>query len=172
MPQPGPPPEPPPPQLRRATGADAAAVSACVRVAYTPYIKRIGQTPGPLCDDYTVLLKNHQVWVLESTGEIIGLLVLIDKETHLLLDNVAVRPEQQGKGFGKRLLQFAESEAFRRGYTELQLYTHEKMLENRALYERLGYETFARRKERGLKRVYMRKQLGAERGTTYANRQG
>jgi len=37
------------------------------------------------------------------------------------------------------------------------------MTENRALYERLGYEEFARRTEKGFKRVYMRKILAARR---------
>ena len=53
------------------------------------------------------------------------------------------------------------SPAHRKGFTAIELYTHELMTENIALYRRLGYEEFARRAEKGYKRVYMRKALGA-----------
>jgi hypothetical protein len=36
---------------------------------------------------------------------------------------------RQGIGLGRRLLAFAEAEALRRGYREIRLYTHQKMLE-------------------------------------------
>lgn len=99
------------------------------------------------------------MWVLETDQVLIGFVILIAKEDHALLDNVAVYPEHHGKGWGRRLITLAESEARRLGYSEMQLYTHEGMRQNRDLYKRLGYEEFAKRFERGLPRVYMRKPL-------------
>lgn len=57
------------------------------------------------------------------------------------------------------LLRLAEQRALAAGFNAIHLYTHEKMLENRALYTRIGYQEYARRTEQGLPRVYMRKLL-------------
>jgi ribosomal protein S18 acetylase RimI-like enzyme len=85
---------------------------------------------------------------------------LIDQDGHLLLDNIAVAPEAQGEGLGKKLVAFAESEALRRGFTELRLYTNEKMTENLTLYPRLGFEETHRGRQAGYDRVFFRKRLG------------
>ena len=58
-----------------------------------------------------------------------------------------------------RGLERAESEARQLGYGHLDLYTHERMTENVALYARIGYTEVDRRTERGFPRVYMRKRL-------------
>ena len=72
---------------------------------------------------------------------------------------VAVDPKHRGKGVGKALLQFAEAEARRRGYSDIHLYTNVVMTENQLLYSRIGYAEYARREEDGFSRVYMRKVL-------------
>ena len=43
--------------------------------------------------------------------------------------------------------------------SELRLYTHELMVENIALYQRLGYREVERRQEDGFRRVFMRKPI-------------
>ena len=145
--------------LRRAVPADADAVTECAKAAYEPYVAALGARPGPLLDDYAELIRRHRVWVLETEQTLVGFVILIEKKEHALLDNVAVYPEHHGKGWGRRLIALAETEARRSGYGEIQLYTHEGMQQNRDLYKRLGYEEFAERFERGLPRVYMRKPL-------------
>ncbi len=92
-------------------------------------------------------------------GAIAGIIVLLPKEDHLLLDNVAVAANQQGRGSGRRLIAFAEAEARRRGYGEIRLYTHQTMHENIALYPRLGYEETGRGTEDGYQRVFFRKRV-------------
>ena len=144
---------------RPATAADAAGVSECVRAAYTHYIERMGTPPGPMLDDYVQVVRDHRAYVVDDGGEVVGVLVLMDKESGILLDNVAVSPQRQGEGIGRRLIEHAESEARRLGHRHLDLYTHEKMTENIAMYGRIGYEEVERRTERGFPRVYMRKRL-------------
>ena len=146
-------------EVRAAVAADAAGIAECVRAAYVPYVERIGRPPGPMLDDYDRVVREHRAYVLEEGGEIVGALVLIEKEDGLLLDNVAVLPARHGEGIGRRLLEHAESEARRLGYGHLDLYTHERMTENVALYARIGYVEVDRRTERGFPRVYMRKRL-------------
>lgn len=153
------PPAPFHPAIRIANIADAAVVHAIVDAAYRSYIPRIGKPPGPMLDDYAKQIAEGQVWILASAGDILGILVLEDTPGGLLLDNIAVAPDQQGKGHGRTLLGFAEAEATRRGCNEIHLYTNALMTENIALYRRIGYLETSRATENGFDRVYMAKRL-------------
>jgi ribosomal protein S18 acetylase RimI-like enzyme len=147
------------PIIRAASTADRPAVERIVRAAYTKYIARIGKPPGPMCDDYAGRIAEQAVWVLIASGEIAGIIVLLEQDGHLLLDNVAVDPRHQGKGIGRALIDFAEQEARRRSQAEIRLYTHQAMHENIALYSRLGYEETGRGEQAGFQRVFFRKTL-------------
>jgi GNAT superfamily N-acetyltransferase len=148
--------------LRTARPDDCAAVETIVNAAYSVYIGRIGKAPGPMLDDYSGLIASGAVSVLEDPdGVIAALIVLLAKPDHLLLDNIAVHPDRQGRGLGRRLIAFAESEALRLGYDlGLRLYTHERMTENIALYTRLGFRETGRGHDAGYDRVFMKKALG------------
>jgi len=148
--------------LRTALPEDRAAVEAIVDAAYSVYVQRIGKPPGPMLDDYAGLIASGAVSVLEDPdGVIAALIVLLPKPDHLRLDNIAVRPDRQGQGLGRRLITFAESKARGLGYPELRLYTHEKMAENIALYTRLGFRETGRGQESGYDRVFITKPIGA-----------
>ena len=108
--------------------------------------------------DYEELTRQGLVHVAESAG-LAGVLVLRAEPDHLLIENVAVEPSRQGSGIGKSLMRFAEQVAHRLHVAEVRLYTHERMVENIAFYESLGYEVTERRPEKGFKRVFMRKRL-------------
>ena len=147
------------PRIRVATGADAPAITQIVEQAYRHYIPRIGKPPGPMLDDYAARVSEGVVWVIEEGGAIAGIIVLLPRPDHLLLDNIAVAPARQGSGLGLRLLAFAEVEAARRGYREIRLYTHQPMTENQRLYAAIGYQETGRGSEAGYDRVFMRKRL-------------
>jgi len=148
------------PRIRSATVADVRAVAQIVEDAYCVYVPRMGKPPGPMLDDYSARVTEGVVWVVEEGTTVVGILVLLPKPDHLLLDNIAVARARQGLGFGRLLLAFAEAEAMRRGYREIHLYTHETMTENQRLYAAIGYEETGRGTEAGYERVFMRKQLG------------
>lgn len=145
---------------RPARSGEANALRQLVVDAYTLYIARMGKPPGPMLDDYARRIADGQAWVLEVNGVITGLIVLEEDGDTLLLDNVAVSPAAQGKGYGRRLIAFAEEEARQRGHVELRLYTNVHMTENIALYERLGFRQAGRVNEKGFERLYMAKRLG------------
>jgi len=148
--------------LRTARPEDRTAVEAIVIAAYSIYVERIGKAPGPMLDDYAGLIAAGAVSVLEDPdGAVAAIIVLLPKPDHLLLDNIAVHPDRQGRGLGRRLIAFAESEARRLGYAELRLYTHERMTENIALYTRLGFRETGRGQEAGYNRVFMTKPIAA-----------
>ena len=146
--------------IRPAEPADRAAVESIVAAAYTKYVERIGKPPGPMLDDYAALIAAGAVslWA-EPDGAITALIVLLPQPDHLLLDNIAVNPERQGQGLGRRLIAFGEMEAQRLGHAELRLYTHATMTENIALYRRLGFVETGRGQQAGYDRVFMTKRI-------------
>lgn len=98
-------------------------------------------------------------WIALGDGEIVGLIVLVAAEDHLLIENVAIDPRHQGKDIGRSLMALAEAYAGDRAIPELRLYTNAAMTENLALYSRLGYREYARGTENELKRVFFSKRL-------------
>lgn len=145
--------------LRAATQADAPLVSACVRAAYERYIERIGKPPASMLEDYARVIEQREVTVAVCSGVIVGVLVLGEANEGFRLFSVAVHPSFQKQGLGRTLLRFAETEAVRRGHEAIHLFTNEKMVENQALYSRIGYVEYDRRIEDGYSRVFMRKRL-------------
>jgi ribosomal protein S18 acetylase RimI-like enzyme len=146
--------------LRPATVADVPRLSELVRASYARYVERLGGPPRPMTDDYTEVVRTHRVTVAERGGEIVGLVVLGVDEEGFFVDNVAVDPSHQGIGVGRALLEHAESAARDAGFDSLYLYTHERMVENLALYSRIGYVEYDRRVNEGARIVYLRKELG------------
>lgn len=153
--------------------ADRAAIEALVERAYAAYLPRMGRRPAPMDDDYGARIAAGQAWVVpegdggrdgggggEKAGGLLALLVLERQPGFLLVDNIAVAEAARGQGLARRLLAFAEAEARRLGYAELQLYTHRSMTENQALYRHLGWELYRWTREKGFERAYFRKAVG------------
>ncbi len=145
--------------IRPARPAEAAAVRDVVLLAYERYIAVIGTQPGPMLDDYNARIAAGQAWVLEDANTIVGVLVLEDGPDCFLLDNIAIRPDQQGSGYGRKLMDFAEAQATGRGWRAVTLYTNSLMTENIAIYTKRGYIQQGRRTEKGFDRIYMVKSL-------------
>jgi GNAT superfamily N-acetyltransferase len=147
------------PIVRPALPGDAAAASACVKAAFSPYIVRMGKPPAPMLLDFPEMIAAGKVWVAEIAGRLVGVLVQYETETGFYIDTVAALPELQGTGVGRALLQFAEREATRRGYDSLYLCTNAKMTENQAFYPKIGYVEYERKIDQGYDRIFYRKTL-------------
>ena len=145
--------------LRPATEADVPRLSELVRAAYERYVERLDGPPRPMTDDYAEVVRTHEVTVAERDGEILGLVVLGVDDEGFFVDNVAVDPSHQGMGVGRALLEHAELAARRAGFDSIYLYTHERLVENLALYSRIGYVEYDRRPHGGACIAYLRKQL-------------
>lgn len=117
--------------IRHARAEDQGTVEAIVHAAYSVYVERIGKPPGPMLDDYALLIDEGLVSLFEDGDG----------------------------GIGRRLIAFAEVEARRFGYAELRLYTHQKMIENIALYARMGFVEIGRGQDGGYDRIFMAKSV-------------
>lgn len=109
--------------------------------------------------DYGALIEAGELKLLEEAGRPVALIVLRPEEDALFVENIAVDPQAQGKGYGRALLAFAEDEARRLGLTAIRLYTNAAMTENLAYYPRLGFRETDRREEDGYNRVFFEKRV-------------
>ncbi|MGX1157862.1 GNAT family N-acetyltransferase [Streptomyces albogriseolus] len=153
-------------RIRPAVAADVPAVKAVVDAAFRPYVARIGVVPVPMEADHAANVAAGRVFVAElpddgGTGpvRVAGLVVLEPRTDHLYLDTVAVRPDAQGAGLGRLLLEFTEARAPALGLPEIRLFTNAMMWENQTIYPRLGYETVERRVTGPYDRIHYRKRL-------------
>lgn len=143
--------------VRPAGAADVPALRAVTDAAYHRYIERIGVVPAPMEADHTGNVAAGRVFV---TGEpVTGLVVVEARGDHLFLDSIAVHPDAQGLGVGRRLLAFVDARARTLGLPEVRLCTNAMMWENQRIYPRYGYEVLERRVEGPYDRVYYRKRL-------------
>ncbi|NNE82688.1 MAG: GNAT family N-acetyltransferase [Alphaproteobacteria bacterium] len=142
-------------RLRRAEQSDAGGLAACIDAAYARYAARLPDLPD-VSADIAEEIAQHQVWVAEIDGTIIGGLVIIPQPGFMQLANVAVHPNHAGAGLGRALLELAETESLDQGYRELRLTTHLDMPNNVRLYEHLGW----RETQREGNKVSMKKLIG------------
>jgi ribosomal protein S18 acetylase RimI-like enzyme len=148
-------------ELRQAVAADAAAVRALSRAAYAKWVPLIGREPKPMTADYEGALARHRFDLAYLGGELAALIETVPEHDHLLVENVAVAPDYQGLGLGRRLMAHAEGLAAAMNYAEIRLYTNARFAENIALYARLGYRV-DREEESALGvTVYMSKRVPA-----------
>jgi N-acetylglutamate synthase-like GNAT family acetyltransferase len=147
------------PALRPARPEDAPSVTALVRAAYARWVPRLGREPAPMTEDDPGLIAAGAVSLLEEAGRLLGVLVLIPEADALLIENVAIAPDAQGRGLGGLLLAEAERVAREIGRRRVRLYTNAAMTENIGFYARRGFVETRRATEHGLHRVYMEKPL-------------
>ncbi|MGH3211023.1 MAG: GNAT family N-acetyltransferase [Streptosporangiaceae bacterium] len=145
------------PRIRQAAAADLPAVREVVTAAYDKYLARMDRPPAPMLRDYAPAVEAGTLWV--TGAPVTGLISLIPQGDSLLIENLAVRPEAQGTGVGRALMDFAELRAGRLRLRRLTLYTHVVMTENQSIYAHLGYREVERKTENGYHRVFMEKPL-------------
>ena len=99
----------------------------------------IGREPTPVTADYELIVRVDPVDLLLLDDELVALVWMAAHPEHLLIENLAVRPPQQGKGYGRRLLAHAEDFTAAQGFSLVRLYTNRLFAANIALYLRAGY---------------------------------
>ena len=143
-------------QIREATAEDSNGLKSCMESAYATYQDRMsGERLPPMDVDYSLEIKNYPTWVAESKGNVLGGLVMTFEHNEATIANIAVDPKVQGQGIGGALMNFAESKAREKGFSELYLATHVMLVENISLYQHLGWEEIGREASK----VFMKKVL-------------
>jgi ribosomal protein S18 acetylase RimI-like enzyme len=127
-------------EMRQAEPGDAPAIAALTRAAYAKWVPLIGREPLPMSVNYAEAVTRHRFDLLEADGALVALIETSPEDQALLIVNVAVRPDAQGRGFGVRLLIHAEELARAAGFAATRLYTNARFAQNLRLYASLGYE--------------------------------
>jgi len=129
---------------RRASSTDVDQVRSLSRLAYAKWADLVGREPLPMTADYAVAVNEHLIDLWEDDGRLIALIEMIACLDHLLIENIAVHPDEQGRGCGGILLKHAEDVACAHGYDELWLFTNAAFVSNIEFYLRRGYEETGR----------------------------
>ena len=129
--------------IRRAEASDAAALATCIEAAYAHYAEKGIDLPA-VSEGIAEDIQDNVVWIGVHDGRIVGGLVLVPREDHAVLANVAVDPSAAGLGLGRALMEQAESESRKLGHNKLKLSTHVDIPENVHLYEHLGWREIHR----------------------------
>jgi ribosomal protein S18 acetylase RimI-like enzyme len=138
---------------------DICAIKQMVDAAYSKYIERIGKLPAAMTAEYDKLVETRNVYVLRADGNVVGSVLLSKEEDSIKVSNLVVDPTVQGRGYGRVLMDYAESMARAEGLAAVTLFTNQKMHENIALYRKIGFTETGRNTEDGFARVFFRKEL-------------
>ena len=142
-------------KIRDATVGDAARIGAIARAAYAKYVSRIGREPAPMLADYDVEIAAHRVVVIEMAGNVGGYMVSWPEVDAYFIETIAVDPDYQGGGLGRRLVEYAAAQARRFQLPALRLYTNAAMTENLSMYAHFGFVETHRVVENGFNRVFL-----------------
>lgn len=145
--------------IRGARAGDAGRIGEIARAAYGKYVARIGRAPAPMAADFAAEIAAGRVVVIEAGDTVAGYMIAWPQADGYFIDNIAVDPAWQGRGFGRRLMDHGEREARRHALDAVRLYTNAAMTENLSLYARLGFVETHRAVEQGFSRVFMRRAL-------------
>jgi GNAT superfamily N-acetyltransferase len=146
-------------EIRPAVLEDAGRIRDLTRAAYAKWAALIGREPLPMQADYQRAVVEHTIDVLIVDGALVGLLETILRPDHLWIENVAVAPEQQGRGFGRLLLAHAECRAIHAGRPEIRLLTNQAFAANLELYAKRGYIVNRTEPFRGGTTVHMSRRI-------------
>jgi 2-methylisocitrate lyase-like PEP mutase family enzyme/ribosomal protein S18 acetylase RimI-like enzyme len=153
--------------IKPATPHDVPAIAALARLAYASWTEVMGIAPAPSVADYAEMLSDanaYEAWILSNPdGTLQASLVFAISAESFELWSIAVAPDSQSKGLGRKLIQFVEQRARDSGHQEISLFTNIKMVSNRAWYARLGFEETGRKEVQGRKAVTMMKRINGTR---------
>ncbi len=146
-------------EIRPALSEDAAGIRDLTRAAYAKWVALIGREPLPMQADYQRAVAEHTIDLLIVDGALVGLIETILRPDHLWIENVAVAPERQGRGYGRLLLAHAERRALEAERSEIRLQTNQAFAANLALYAKLAYVIDGAEPFRGGTIVHMSKRI-------------
>lgn len=88
-------------------------------------------------------------FVALEDGRIVGCIFALEKVAELYVGKLAVAPDCQGQGIGRRLMQAVEDLALSRGKATLELQTRIELTANHAAFARLGFHETERTAHEG-----------------------
>jgi GNAT superfamily N-acetyltransferase len=130
-------------RVRRAGRSDAAGIASVLRAAFAEYeslyTRAAFAATTPATDEIARRLGEGPTWIALLHGTVVGTVSTVSRGAALYVRSMAVVPETQGRGVGRRLLAHVERYAGERGFLHLELSTTPFLASAIALYERAGF---------------------------------
>lgn len=124
--------------FRPANPADTEAIRLCIARAFASALQDIADLPD-VTSGIGEDIAAHDVTVAQEGPRILGVIIFGAVADAVMIFNLAVLPETQGRGVARRLLEIAESSARNRNRPYLRLRTHKLMQDTRSIYSHLGW---------------------------------
>lgn len=125
--------------LRQARSDEGPQLAAIAAEAYGKYAGQLAEPPAPLLLDYDEVARAGRTYVAEDAAGLLGMVTVEPGDPHLVLRNLAVRPSDQGRGIGRRLVALVEDLARTAQQRGVRLWTRTEMSETIAFYKSLDY---------------------------------
>lgn len=112
-----------------------------------------------MVSDHGANVLNHEIYLAFFEGSDVAVLELIEQEECFFIENLAVHPDWQGRGFAQQLLDHAEHRCGEAGLSILRLLTNQRFEANIAFYKKRGFDFEFESEFRGGVAVHMMKRL-------------
>lgn len=145
--------------MRIATISDAEAVTVLTKMAYAKWVPVIGREPLPMKADHAAFIQENRVDLLFSGADLVALVETVQRKEDVLIENVAVDPRFQKRGYGRRMVAQAEYLAVKAGLDVVRLYTNSLFEVNLRLYTSLGYKVERTEERNGGVAIHMLKRM-------------
>lgn len=126
------------PQITGYSPRDHQGLTALV----TEVLREFGDAVDPVLDADLAAPEQHyrHIWLLKAAGTVVGSAAITPAEGGITtLKRMYLRPEQRGRGWGRRLLETALEGARQEGCHTVLLDTADRQHVARRLYERAGF---------------------------------
>ena len=152
--------------LRPGSAADAAAIAAVIAASFAQYRGRLVPESGAFRETTATIAaeldRGPGAILAEQNGEMVGCVLVEEKEGDLYFGRLSVLPSARGQGLAKRLIEAVEAEARRRGLSGVRLGVRVVLTDNQRLFQALGYRETSREAHPGFDHptsINMRKPL-------------
>lgn len=124
---------------------DEHALVFVLHEAFAALVSGLGYRPGPMDRDYVALLEqNFVLKICDGDDAPIGFAVTLPRSSHLYLEAIALRPAEQGRGYGALLLSAVERLASELCLPRVRLHTDPALSRPMSFYRAAGYREMGR----------------------------
>ena len=152
--------------IRAAGIGDAAAIADLIRLAFSRQPRPTNPPSSALRETAATIvghLDRGGGAVLESGGEMLGVVLWNEEDGAFYISRLSVHPERRGRGMARTLMDEAELEARRQGFSRMTLGVRLELEENRRFFRSCGFEDASLRSHEGFREptwVLMERRLG------------
>ena len=138
--------------IRAAGTGDAAAIADLIRLAFSRQPRPTNPPSSALRETAATIvghLDRGGGAVLESGGEMLGVVLWNEEDGAFYISRLSVHPERRRRGMARALMDEAELEARRQGFSRMTLGVRLELEENRRFFRSCGFEDASLRSHEG-----------------------